>query len=50
MWVDFEEVEEGIGGVGVVSAKGLETELTVHEDDSVARFEEVFGRGCTTGT
>jgi hypothetical protein len=28
--------------VGVVSTEGLETELTVHEDDGVFVFEKVF--------
>ena len=45
--VDIKKVEEGVGGMRVVSAEGLKTELTVHEDDCVARFEEVL---CRSGS
>lgn len=49
-WVDVEKVEEGVGGVGVMPAVGLERELAVHEDDGVAVFEKVFGGSCTAGS
>ena len=41
--LDVEEVEEGVRRVRVVPAEGLQAELAVHEDDGVARLEEVFG-------
>ena len=45
VWVDVEKVEEGIGGVGVVTTEGLKTEMTVHKNDSVAGFEKIFSGG-----
>jgi hypothetical protein len=49
-WLDVEEIEKGVGGVGVVPAEGLETELAMHEDDGVACFEKVFGGGGTSSS
>ena len=43
--VDLEKVEKGVGRVGVVAAKGLQTELPVHEDDGISGFEKVLCRG-----
>ena len=48
--VDLEEVEERVGGVGVVAGEGEERVLTVEEEDGVGGGEEVFGRGRTAGT
>ncbi len=36
--VNVQQIEEGIGGMGIVSAEGLQTELSVHEDDCIAGF------------
>ena len=47
--VNVEEVEERMGGMRVVSAEGLETELPVHEDDCIARLEEVLCR-CSSAS
>jgi len=48
--IDFEEVEKGVGGVGVMPAEWLQTELAVHEDDCVSRFQEVLCRSCPSGS
>lgn len=44
-----EKVEEAVGRVGIVTGVRKEGELTVEEDYSVSKTEEVFGGGCATG-
>jgi hypothetical protein len=48
--IDLQEVEERVGGMGIVSTERLQTELSMHEYDSIACLEEVFRRCCTTST
>lgn len=45
--LDLQQVQKRICGMGIVSAERLKTELSVHENDGVARFEEV---GCTSSS
>ena len=45
---DLEEVEKRVRRVRVVAAEWLQAELPMHENDCVARFEEIFGRRRTT--
>lgn len=42
--LDLQEIEERICRMRVVSAKWLETELAVHEDDGITCLQEVFCR------
>lgn len=46
--LDFEEVQKRVRRMGVVAAERLQAELPVHEDDRVARFEEILRRGRAT--
>lgn len=48
IYYDFKKVKEGVGGMGIVPTERLETELAMHEDDSIARFEEVLCGGRTS--
>lgn len=45
-----EEVEETVGGVGVMARVGEEAELAMEEDDGISSREEVLCTGGTTGT
>lgn len=47
---DLEEVKKRICGMGIVATEGLKTELAVHEDNSIACFQEILGGGCTTSS
>jgi len=38
--IDYEEVEKGVGGVGVMPAERLQAELAVHDDDCVPAFRK----------
>ena len=48
--IDFEKVEKGVSGVGVMPAEWLQAELAVHEDDCVSCFQEVLCRSCPSGS
>ena len=41
----LQEIEEAIGRMAVVAREGQQGELSVQEEDGVAGFEEIFGRG-----
>jgi hypothetical protein len=46
--LDVEDIKKRVGGMGVMSAEWLKTELPMHEDDCISGFEEILGGCCAT--